>query len=81
MPRSGNQVKFVSCTSQAYAGITPDANTIYFLTDTSDIYVGTVLYTPNVISAPPGDPAPDNEIEWCSLSGETLSFYQLGYDS
>lgn len=62
-----NNVSFVQATSAQYASLTPkDANTIYFITDTKDIYVGDSCYTSdNVVftdSVPEFDTASDDVI-------------------
>lgn len=39
------KVKFYAIESTAYKGITPDANSLYFLTDTKEIFRGSVKYS------------------------------------
>jgi hypothetical protein len=48
---SNNEVKFISTDSSTYnkLGSTIDENSIYFLTDTSEIYKGSNLYSSNII--------------------------------
>lgn len=43
-------VSFVRCTSAQYTALSPkDANAIYFVTDTREIYQGESLYSGNAI--------------------------------
>lgn len=39
------KVKFIECTSSAYNSSSKDEDTLYFLTDTQEIYKGTIKYT------------------------------------
>lgn len=45
MPNTGNMIKFKHGTAAQYAAATKSADTIYFLTDTKQIFVGEVEYT------------------------------------
>lgn len=42
---NGDNVKFVSCTSAKFSTITKQDNTIYYISDTHNIYLGSVNYT------------------------------------
>lgn len=62
-----NVVSFVQATAAQFASLSPkDANTIYFITDTKDIYIGDSCYTSeNVVfsnSVPEFDAASDNTL-------------------
>lgn len=46
MPINNSRVKFCGITSSAFASLSSkDTNTVYFLVDTRDIYVGDVKYS------------------------------------
>ena len=45
MPTANNPVKMKYCTSSRFSQITKDSDTLYFITDTQEIYLGSVKYS------------------------------------
>lgn len=52
-----NLVKFITCNAAAYAANTHDANALYFVTDTQQLYKGNVLFTGGSFAAVTALPA------------------------
>ena len=76
-----NSVKFVSTTLSTYKAITtPDANTLYFLSDTTDVYKGAVKYTGGVIVYATTRPATgiENRLYVDSTGANGASIYSGG---
>lgn len=79
-------VSFVRCTSAQYTALSPkDANAIYFVTDTREIYQGESLYSGNAIefttAVPEFGTAQDNKLYVVTDDTGKVTFYVKGEDS
>ncbi len=75
---TANLVKFVACTAAAYKTATVDEGTLYFLTDTQQIFKGSTLYSGGIYKAVTEFPsASDAEIHTLYLNTTTneVKFY------
>lgn len=80
-----NNVKFVYCTSSQFLTLSPkDDNTVYFISDTLDIYKGNNLYTGEsikfVASVPEFDTSDENVL-YIVNNGDSVSTYVKGSSS
>ena len=81
-----NNVLFVKATSAQFTQLTPkDVNTIYFLTDSHEIYVGDQLYSGSKVeftsTVPEFGTAESEKIYVVSDGSGNVTFYVKGSDS
>lgn len=81
-----NNVLFVKATSAQFTQLTPkDVNTIYFLTDSHEIYVGDQLYSGSKVeftsTVPEFDTAESEKLYVVSDGSGNVTFYVKGSDS
>lgn len=89
MATVGNQIVFRTCTSEAYAALTTkSADSVYFLSDTKQLFVGESEYTKSTktlnaapTSATPGDDgalyAYNGSLYLCKINGSTYNWTRV----